>query len=578
MRRNRWIVKKCEDENLVAQLQKELNDLPFVLARMLAERGVRSYEDARTFFRAGLKELHDPFLMKDMHAAVARLTKALDENESILVYGDYDVDGTSSTALLTGFLRRLGADVSYFIPDRFEDGYGLSKQGIDQCLENGAGLIIALDCGITALKEAAYVRPLGIDLIICDHHTPHAQIPDAVAVLDPKRIDCPYPFKELCGCGVTFKLVQALLIAHGKGSGLAEPYLDLVALATASDLVSVTGENRILLREGIDRLRNSPRTGIRCLAEEAKTRLSDCTVSSIVFTLGPRINAAGRLGDAGRSVSLLLTEDEVEGAARARQLERLNQERRVLDRETLDEAMVMAERQILGTDRHAIVLHDPEWHLGVIGIVASRLVERFYRPVVMLTSADGYAKGSARSINGINIFQAIHDCEDLLTEYGGHDYAAGLTLPLENVEAFERRFDESVAAQVSPELLDPVLEIDGELSLSAVDRRFWAVLKQFEPFGPGNGKPVFLSNNLTVTGEPKIVGRERNHLKFSVRDSDPGAAVKSAIGFRMSDYIDILLESKKTGIPIALVYSLEENTWNGRTALQLHANDLRLQD
>lgn len=578
MLRNRWIVNKCEDEALVAQLQKELNDLPVVLARMLADRGVRSYEDARTFFRAGLNELHDPFLIKDMDAAVARVRKALDENEKILVYGDYDVDGTSSTALLTGFLQHLGADVSYFIPNRFEHGYGLSKQGIDQCLETGAGLIIALDCGITALEEATYVRSLGIDLVICDHHTPHDQIPDAVAVLDPKRTDCPYPFKELCGCGVTFKLVQALLIDLGKESELAEPFLDLVALATASDLVSVTGENRILLREGIERLRNNPRTGIRCLAEESKTRLSNCTVSSIVFALGPRINAAGRLGDAGRSVSLLLTEDEVEGAARARQLERLNQERRVLDREILDEAMVMAERQLLGADRHAIVLHGPEWHLGVIGIVASRLVDRFYRPVVMLTSADGYAKGSARSINGINIFKAIHECEDLLTEYGGHDYAAGLTLPLDNLEAFGRRFEESVAAQVSPETLDPVLKIDGELSLSSVDKRFWAVLKQFEPFGPDNGKPVFLSRKLTVTGEPKNVGKEGTHLKFSVRDSDPDATVRSAIGFRMSDYIDILLESKKTGIPIELVYSLEENTWNGRTTLQLLARDLRLQD
>jgi len=578
MHKYRWIVKESDDESLVQRLREDLNDLPYVLARLLADRGIRSFEDARIFFRAGLDELHDPFLMKDMDVAVNRLTKAVDENEKILVYGDYDVDGTCSTALLTSFLKQLGADVDYFVPNRFEHGYGLSTAGIDHCLETGANLIVALDCGITAVEEAAYTRSLGIDLIICDHHTPHDQIPDAVAVLDAKRIDCPYPFKELCGCGVAFKLVQALLITLGKKSELAEPYLDLVALATASDLVSVTGENRILLREGIERLRSNPRTGIRCLAEESKTRLSDCTVSSIVFALGPRINAAGRLGDAGRAVSLLLTEDEVEGAARARQLERLNQERRVLDRETLEEAMVLAERQVLAGDRNALVLYDPEWHMGVIGIVASRLVDRFYRPVVMLTSAKGYAKGSARSINGISVFQAIQGCKDLLTEYGGHDFAAGLTLPLENVEEFSRRFDKNVAEQVTPELLDPVIKIDGELSLSSVDRKFWAVLKQFEPHGPDNSRPVFLSNDLAVAGEPKIVGRERSHLKFSVRDSDPGATDKSAIGFRMSDYVDILLESRQTGVPISLVYSLEENTWNGRTTIQLRANDLRLQN
>ncbi|GMQ82613.1 MAG: single-stranded-DNA-specific exonuclease RecJ [Rhodothermia bacterium] len=576
MRKYRWILKPQNDEALIERLRAELNSLPHELAQMLVQRDVKSFDEAHFFFRAKLEDLHDPMLMNGMHDAVARILDAIQKKEKIFVYGDYDVDGTTSTALLTGFLQSLGASVEFFVPNRFEHGYGLSRQGIDVCTDSGANLIVALDCGVTAVREAEYAKSLGTDLIICDHHTPHNQLPNAVAVLDPKRDDCSYPFKELCGCGVTFKLVQALLSSQERDPLEAVPYLDLVALATASDIVSVTGENRILLREGILRLRTNPRVGIRALAQESRTRLSDCTVTSIVFGIGPRINAAGRLGDAGRAVSLLMTDDAVEAAARARQLERLNQERRVLDQKTLDEAVEMAERLLLSADRHSIVLYQPDWHMGVIGIVASRLVDRFYRPTVMLTMANGNAKGSARSINGINVFEAIRSCEDILTEFGGHDFAAGLSLPIENIEEFIRRFEQSVSSQVSPDLLDPVIHLDAQLSFGSIDKRFWAVLKQFEPFGPDNARPLFLTTNLVVSGEPKTVGRNNTHLKFSVCETDLPGADREVIGFRMSEYLDILVESRTTNSPIELVYSLEENTWNGRTSIQLRAKDLRL--
>ncbi|TDI69921.1 MAG: single-stranded-DNA-specific exonuclease RecJ [Bacteroidetes bacterium] len=576
MRKFQWKLKSIDDEALIDRLRTELNDLPSELAQMLVQRGVTSFDEAHFFFRAKLEDLHDPMLMTGMNDAVDRILGAIENEDQIFVYGDYDVDGTTSTALLTGFLKSLGSRVEFFVPNRFEHGYGLSRQGIDVCAEGGANLIVALDCGITAIQEAEYAKSLGIDLIICDHHTPHDRLPDAVAVLDPKRDDCTYPFKDLCGCGVTFKLVQALLSALKKDPEEAVPYLDLVALATAADVVSVTGENRILLREGIERLRSDPRVGIRALAEESRTRLSDCTVTSIVFGIGPRINAAGRLGDAGRAVSLLMTNDAVEAAARARQLERLNQERRVLDKETLDEAVLMAERLLLSSDRHSIVLHQADWHMGVIGIVASRLVDRFYRPTVMLTTVNGKAKGSARSINGINVFEAIRSCEDILSEFGGHDYAAGLSLPVENIEEFIRRFEEGVSSQVSPELMDPVIHLDAKLSFRSIDKRFWAVLKQFEPFGPDNSQPLFLTTNLMVSGEPKTVGRDNTHLKFSVRERDQSGVDRDVIGFRMSEYLDILVESSETNSPIELVYSLEENTWNGRTSIQLRAKDLRL--
>jgi len=573
--KNRWLLRPVSQPEVVARLRQELNDLPEALARTLVLREVTTFEGARLFFRPLLEHLHDPFLMKDMDAAADRVVQALNRGERILVYGDYDVDGTTSTALMTTFLREMGAEVQYFIPDRFRDGYGLGKTGIDYAVEIGAALIVALDCGITAHEEARYVRSCGLDLVICDHHTALETIPDAVAVLDPKRPDCAYPFKELCGCGVGFKLVQAVLARLGEAPERALPYLDLVALATASDIVPVNGENRVLLREGMTRLKKEARLGLRALAAEARVDLDQCTTQQIVFGLGPRINAAGRLGDAGRAVDLMMATDEAVAQKLAQQLEQVNLKRRALDQETLDEAVAMAERQLGDHTRHTLVLHNPAWHIGVIGIVASRLVERFYRPTILMSTVNGYAKGSARSINGINIYQALQACQDLLVQFGGHNYAAGVTLMEADVPAFQKQFDDVVSASVTPDVLDPVIEVDAHLNLADIDTRFWKVLQQFAPFGPANDTPVFQGQDLEVVGEPRLVGRDGAHLKFAVRQRGVYSSGLDVIGFRMQHHLPTLLDSIQHGTPFELLFSVEENTWNGRITLQLRARDLR---
>ncbi len=575
----RWLMRPMEKPDVVRRLQRELNNLPDALARVLVLRGIETYEQARLFFRPSLDDLHDPFLMQDMEAAAARVVEALRAGERILVYGDYDVDGTTATALMTGFLREMGADVSFFIPDRIEDGYGLGATGIDHANSLGAGLIVALDCGITAVAEADYTRARGIDLIICDHHTPEERIPDATAVLNPKRADCNYPFKELSGCGVGFKLVQAVLARLGKPAELALPYLDLVALSTASDIVPLYGENRALMAEGLKMLRTRPRLGIRKLAERACTDLADCSTTRIVFNLGPRINAAGRMGDASRAVELMLEEDDARAAALAGQLEQANLQRRTLDQETLSQAYQLAEEQIDGRSRSSLVLYHPGWHLGVIGIVASRLVERFNRPVIMLAGANGNAKGSARSIGGINIYNALEACKDLLLAFGGHDFAAGLTLPAANVARFRQRFDEVVENAITPDMLAPAIEVDAEIALDDIDSRFWAILKQFEPHGPENDTPVFRAGGLEMAGLPKTVGREGEHLKFSVRRADSyGEAGREVIGFRMGRLLPELQAGLRQGRTLEMLFSLQENVWNGRTTLQLRARDIRLQE
>lgn len=571
-----WLIKCVDDESIVDTLQHELNDLPRPLARALALRGINSFDSAKSFFRSGMDSLHDPFLMIDMESAVERIIRGLNDGERFLVYGDYDVDGTTSTALLTHYLKSLGADVIFFVPDRFNHGYGLSKSGLDQANSTGADLIIALDCGVTAVDETEYARSLGMDLVICDHHTPGAGLPSAVAVLDSKRKDCSYPFKELCGCGVTFKLAQAIHARLGRDPADLHNYLDLVALATAADVVSLTGENRILLREGLRLLQSKPRIGIKMLAAQAGVRLSECDTRSIVFSLGPRINAAGRLGDPARAVSLLLAETELEATARAHQLERLNQERRMLDRTIQKEAFKMADLLLAKGMRHTVVLHNPDWHLGVIGIVASRLVERHFRPAIMMTTTGSLVKGSARSINGINVYRALQACEDLLEEYGGHDFAAGLSLRPENVEEFSRRFDEAVAGAVTPEILEPVIEVDAKMSLSELDKRFWSVLKQFEPFGADNPAPIFMASDLEVIGPVSTVGKERSHLKFTVRDRSGSHPSRDVIGFGMSKHLDCVADSQSTGKPLELLFTIQENNWNGRISLQLLAKDVRL--
>jgi single-stranded-DNA-specific exonuclease len=578
MSNKRWQLKTLEKETVVEHLQQALNDLPLPLARALVLRGVETLDTARDFFRSGTEQLHDPFLIADMDAAVDRILVALENGERILVYGDYDVDGTTSTALLTHFLGNLGADVIFFVPDRFRHGYGLSEMGLDEAKAEGAQLIIALDCGVTSVHEAQYARSLGMDLIICDHHTPGSELPDAIAVLDSKRADCPYPFKELCGCGVTLKLAQAVQTRLGKNPEDLYQYLDLVAIATASDVVSLTGENRILLRVGLETLQTNPRIGLRMLAEQANVRLSDCDTRAIVFGLGPRINAAGRLGDAARAVTLLLSETELEATARARQLERLNDERRALDRQTQDEAFKLADLLLAKGQRHTVVLHHPEWHLGVIGIVASRLVDRHFRPAVMMTNSGDVVKGSARSINGINIYQALQSCEDLLEEFGGHNFAAGVTLRPENVEAFIERFDQAVAAAVTPDILEPIVEVDSDMLLSTLNKRFWAVLRQFEPFGADNPTPIFWSRGLEVVGPVATVGKDRSHLKFAVRDAAARQPACDVIGFGLGKHLAKVAESQERGKSLDLLFTIQENTFQGRTKLQLLAKDVRLNE
>jgi single-stranded-DNA-specific exonuclease len=576
----RWVPRSVDNPEAVQRLQRELNDLPEALARVLVLRGIDSFDAARHFFRAGRKDLHDPFLMQDMDRAADRVAAAVEQGERVLVYGDYDVDGTTATTLLTDFLRTHGADAGYFIPDRYEDGYGLGERGIDTAAEQGAGLIIALDCGITAHEEANYARSKDIDLIICDHHKPKDTLPAATAVLNPKREDCSYPFDELSGCGVGFKLVQATLDRLGEPPERAFDYLDLMAISTAADIVPLHGENRVLLREGLRAIETNPRLGVRALADAARFELTDVTTGDVVFKIGPRINAAGRMAHAEQAVALLLADDPDEAKALAAELEALNKERRSIDQETLREAKTMAERQITARNPHALVLYQPDWHLGVIGIVASRIVEQFYRPTVMLCRNGDAVKGSARSISGVNIYNALTACEDVLTQFGGHDYAAGMSLPEDNVDPFRNRLNDAIGEVVTAELLTPAIKIDAPLDLrtiGSVDDRFWAILKQFGPFGPANSKPVFHAADVTVVGQPRTVGSGGKHLKFKVRQRDaPNGPAIDVIGFGMGDQLSTLKESQRTDRPLELLFSLESNTWKGRTSLQLKARALRL--
>ncbi|MEZ4701313.1 MAG: single-stranded-DNA-specific exonuclease RecJ [Rhodothermales bacterium] len=577
----RWVLRPYEKPEITARLQRELNDLPEALVRALVLRGIEDFETARHYFRPSLDHLHDPFLMKDMDAAVDRIVRAIETGEPILVFGDYDVDGTTAAALMTRFLRKQGADAIYFIPNRIEHGYGLNASAIDLAVAEGRTLMVALDCGITAHEEALYARSRGVDLIVCDHHKALDTVPEAVAVLDPKRNDCTYPFKELSGCGIGFKVAQAVLARRGRPAEDAYAYLDLVAISTASDIVPLEGENRILMIEGLKRLQTEPSLGVRVLARCAGVELKTCTTSDIVFGLGPRINAAGRLGDASRAVALFLAETEAEAQPLADALEKVNLERRTLDQETAREAALLAERQLGGRFPHAVVVHRDTWHPGVIGIVASRLVERFYRPAVMLATVNDQIKGSARSISGINIYDALKGCEDLLKTFGGHDFAAGLALEPANLEAFQARFNEVVGSMITADMLNPAIQIDATLDLRQVDGvrgRFWSVLKQFAPFGPANHKPVFHARDVVLAGDPRRIGRDGNHVKFSVRGKAANGMPLDSIGFDMRDHFDTLLTSRRQGKPIEMLFSLEENTWNGSTSLQLKTRDLRLQE
>jgi len=569
---NRWVLRPQPAEELVARLRSALNELPEPLARVLAIRGIDSYDEAKLFFRPELEHMHDPFRMKDMDRAVERVLQAIASSERVLVYGDYDVDGATATSVMVSFLRSCGLDPVYFIPHRIRDGYGLQQIGIDYAANAHATLIIALDCGITAHDEAAYAKARGLDLIICDHHTADDSIPDAVAVLNPKRPDCEYPFKGLSGCGVGFKLIQGVIQKMGRETEDAVQFLDLVALSIASDIVPIVGENRVMMRVGLNQIRKNPRLGLRMLATESGLDLSSCDTGNIVFGIGPRINAAGRLSDAKHAVELLLTSDESTAQRLAAELNEINLERRHIDSETLERALEIARNRPEEAGTNALVIHDPSWHVGVIGIVASRLVEHFYRPVVMLATVDGEAKGSARSIKGFNIYDALKDSAELMTRFGGHEYAAGLTLPEENIPLLRERLDAYASKHLTEDILRPEIEIDATLRLSDLTERFWAVLKQFGPFGPENRRPVFYGNDLIVVGYPSVVGS--GHLKFKVRQADgpPGSGL-DVIGFNMHEHLPTVRSSPQDRIE--MVFTVDENTWNNRRSLQLKLKDVR---
>lgn len=565
----RWVYSQPEQKEVIPVLQQELG-VPHTIAHLLSLRGIDSFDKAKTFFRPGLNQTHDPFLMRGMEEATKRLAEAIRNREKILVYGDYDVDGTTATSILYLFLKDFGINADYYIPHRFKEGYGIHIEGIKYAETIGAGLIVSVDCGITAIEEAEVARSKGIDLIVCDHHNVGDEIPNAVAVLNPKRKDCDYPFEGLSGAGVGYKLVQGTIRKLGLNEQHAHRFLDLVAISTASDIVPIIDENRVLMREGLKRINKEPRVGIRALMELIEMEVGSVSTSNIVFSIGPRINAAGRMGDASKAVEMLIAETEAEAASCAHELESINIRRREKDTQTLEEAMEMLDRQYNLDKSSSMVLHHPDWHLGVIGIVASRLVDTYGRPTILLSTVDGKVKGSARSIKGFNIYEALKECEDLLVQFGGHEFAAGLTIEEKNLEAFRKRLDRIAAGNLSDEDFKPELAIDCELDLSEVDMKFWKLLRQFEPFGPGNKRPTFVSRNVRVVGVPTIVGN--GHLKMRV--SQNGSGVFDVIGFNMHEYLPVIRNSGDNSLNIA--YALEENCWNGRRSIQIRLRDIRV--
>jgi single-stranded-DNA-specific exonuclease len=572
IKEHRWIVADPPDAGIVATLAKDIN-VPESIAKVLVYRGIVDYDRAKEYFRPSLTQLHDPFLLDGMEAAVVRVLKAIENKEPMFVFGDYDVDGTNGAAMLFMFLRHCGGKVDYYIPDRLKEGYGISHQGIDRAVELGVKLFIAIDCGITAVDQIEYATQEGLDVVICDHHEAGQTLPNALAVLDPIKPGDTYPFKSLSGCGVGFKLIQALARRMGDDS-LVVPFLDFVTLASTADIVPLTGENRVLVKIGLQSINTSPRPGIKALIESAGLRLGSITTGQIVFALAPRINAVGRLGDATRAVRLLTSEDPEEAQALAQVLEEENRNRRRIDEDTFADAQQLAEECLdLDTDP-AIVLHQEHWHPGVVGIVASRMVERYYKPSIMMATVDGVAKGSARSVSGFDIYEALKRCEDKLLQFGGHKYAAGVTVDLARLDEFRDAFNAAVKELMKEEMKTPEIRIDLEIAFQEITPWFIKLLREFAPFGPNNTRPTFLTRNLEVAGSPRIVGR--NHLRFRVRQN---GVVFDAIGFGMGELLPRIPVGRRD---LACVYTIEENEWNspsgsrsGDPIPQLKIKDLR---
>lgn len=568
----------------LAQLERELN-ISSAAARMLVVRGIQTADEARAFIRPSLDKLHDPFLMKDMDNAVERLHQALTRGENILIYGDYDVDGTTAVAVMHRFLSEIGkrqteiastietrhpiSTIDYYIPDRYTEGYGVSYQGIDYAAEQGCTLIITLDCGIKAVEKVAYAKSKGIDVIICDHHTPGDELPAAVAVLNMKRKDCPYPYKELSGCGVGFKLAQAYTQHYGLPFENLVPLLQLLAMSIASDIVPITGENRILAHFGIKQLNTQPFTGLSAIMQVAGIEAKKITINELVYKIGPRINACGRMKSGRAAVELLLSDDATFARQQAEEVNQHNEERRDCDTETTKEALAMLEADTSFAQRRSTVVYAPHWHKGVVGIVASRLTETYYRPTIVLTAGEeGIISGSARSVGGFDIYSAIDSCHDLLTNFGGHKYAAGLSMHIDNLPEFQTRFEAYVAAHIREDQLQPTLHIEAELQLGDITNAFYNVLRHLEPFGPGNPRPIFVSRRLINHRDTRTVGKQGEHLRLDVTDRN---AAITGIAFGRADMATHI----QNGNPVDICYELNENTFNHHTTIQMMVQDIK---
>lgn len=574
------------EQELQQQLERELN-ISSAAARMLVVRGIQTADEARAFVRPSLDKLHDPFLMRDMDKAVERLHRAIAQNEKILIYGDYDVDGTTAVALMYRFLEGVQSpiadcqspNIDYYIPDRYTEGYGVSTQGIDYAAEQGSKLIITLDCGIKAVEKVAYANSKGIDVIVCDHHTPGDTLPDAVAVLNMKRSDCPYPYKDLSGCGVGFKLAQAYTqryLIEAKGNEAIRlsgerllPLTQLLAMSIASDIVPITGENRILAHFGIQQLNKAPFTGVSAIMQVAGIEAKKLTINELVYRIGPRINACGRMKSGRAAVELLLTNDPVFARQQAEEVNQNNEDRRDCDTETTKEALLQLQDDPTYAERRSTVVYAPHWHKGVVGIVASRLTETYYRPTIVLTAGEnGIISGSARSVGGFDIYAAIDSCHDLLTNFGGHKYAAGLSMHINDLPAFRERFEAYVAAHIQPNQLQPTLEIEAEIQLGDITKSFYNVLRHLEPFGPGNPRPLFVSRRLINHRDTRAVGKEREHLRLDVTDRQNAI---TGIAFGRADMAEYI----QNGNAVDICYELNENTFNHYTTIQMMVQDIQ---
>lgn len=567
-KQKKWIIAPEPEQNKIDELSQSININP-VLSKILVTRGITNFQEAKTFFRPSIEDCHNPFLMQDMDIAVNRLIDAIDNKEAILVYGDYDVDGSTSVAMMYSFLKSYCENLYYYIPDRYLEGYGISNKGIDYAKENNCSLIISLDCGIKAVGQVDYANSKSIDFIICDHHNPGESLPEAVAVLDPKRKDCTYPFKELSGCGVGFKLIQAFCIQKEIPEHHAFELLDLVAISIAADIVAVTGENRILAFYGLEKINFNPRPGIKALIQASGLK-DKITISNLVFQLGPRINAAGRIDHAHLAVKLLTAIHEDEALIIAENVSSKNTTRKDFDQNITNEALSTIEDNQELISAKSTVLFNKNWHKGVIGIVASRCIEHHYRPTIIMTESNGKATGSARSVDGFDLYSAIESCKEYLDQFGGHKHAAGLTLSIDQIPSFTAAFEAVVQKNITEDQLIPKIKIDSYIEIDQITDKFYSILSQMDPFGPGNMQPVFAAKNLSILGEPLIL--KEKHLKLTVKNKS-GKNKITAIGFGMAEYKDLIMNSNA----FELAFTIQENHFNGVKSLQLYLKDIRIE-